>query len=64
MIYMLLAVIIPALGITFVIMISSFVGLSESAVKLIFYGLFAFAVLFQLILFGMIKSRRPNLLGD
>lgn len=64
MFYMLVAIIAPSLGITFIIVISSFVSPSELATKLVFYGLLAFAVFFQIMFLGIIKSRRPNLLGD
>lgn len=62
MFYMLIAVIVPALSVTFIIVISSFVAASESGVKLIFWGLYGCVVFFQIIFLGLIKSRRPNLL--
>lgn len=62
MFYMLIAVIVPALSVTFIIVISSFVAASESAVKIIFWGLYGAVVFFQIIFLGLIKSRRPNLL--
>lgn len=64
MFYMLIAVIMPALGITFIIVLSSFVAPSESLVKMIFFGLYGFIVFFQIMFLGLIKSRRPNLLGE
>lgn len=63
MFYMLVAIIAPSLGVTFVMVISSFVSPSETFTKMIFWGIFAFAVFFQIMFLGMIKSRRPNLLG-
>ncbi len=63
MFYMLVVVIAPSLGMTFLIIISSFISLSEFATKLVFYGLFAIVVFFQIMFIGMIKSKRPNLLG-
>jgi len=63
MFYMLLGVILPALGITFVIIISSFAGLTEQSAKGLFIGLFVFAVFAQIMFLGLIKSRRPNLLS-
>ncbi|MAG08610.1 hypothetical protein CMO89_03995 [Candidatus Woesearchaeota archaeon] len=63
MFYMLVVVIIPALGITFLIIISSFIALSESATKFAFWGLYGFVVFFQIMFLGMIKSKRPNLLS-
>ncbi|MBS3145666.1 type II secretion system F family protein [Candidatus Woesearchaeota archaeon] len=63
MFYMLVGVILPALSITFVIIISAFAGLNESGTKGIFLGLFVFSVFVQVVFLGMIKSRRPNLLS-
>lgn len=64
MFYMLIAVIMPALGITFIIVLSSFIAPSESLIKMIFFGLYGFIVFFQIMFLGLIKSRRPNLLGE
>ena len=64
MFYMLVVVIAPSLGMTFLIILSSFISLSEFATKLIFYGLFAIVIFFQIMFMGMIKSKRPNLLGE
>lgn len=63
MFYMLLAVIIPALSVTFVTMISSFVGIGETATKTVLWGLYGFILFFQIMFLGIIKSRRPNLLA-
>ena len=62
MFYMLVAVIIPTLGMTFLIIISSFISLGESTTKLVFFGLYGFVFFFQLMFIGIIKNRRPNLL--
>lgn len=62
MFYMLIAVIMPALGITFIIVLSSFVSLSEDITKAIFYFLIGFVAFFQIMFLGVIKSRRPNLM--
>ncbi|MBT3691557.1 type II secretion system F family protein [Candidatus Woesearchaeota archaeon] len=62
MFYMIVAVIIPALGTTLIMVMSSFMGLSVNATKLIFWGLLAVVFFFQLMFIGMLKSRRPNLL--
>jgi len=64
MFYMLMAVIIPTLGMTFLIIIASFVNLSGFATKLIFWSLFGTVTFFQIMFLGIIKSRRPNLLSD
>ncbi|MDO8628326.1 MAG: type II secretion system F family protein, partial [Nanoarchaeota archaeon] len=62
MFYLLAAVIMPSLGTTLVILLSSFVAMSEFAIKLIFWGMLTVTILFQLFFIGIIKSRRPNLL--
>ncbi len=64
MFYMLMVVIAPALGTTFLIMLSSFISLSEFATKLIFWGLYGIVVFFQIMFMGLIKSKRPNLLSE
>jgi|SRR3989344_4689380 len=64
MFYMLAVVIAPSLGMTFLIILSSFLALSPGATKLIFWGLYGMVFFFQLMFIGIIKSRRPNLLGD
>jgi archaeal flagellar protein FlaJ len=60
--YMLLAVIIPALSVTFLTIISSLVSLSKEISMMMFIGLFVFDILFQFMFLGLIKSRRPSLL--
>lgn len=57
MMYMMLAVIIPSLGITFLIILSSFVGLPITEV--VFLGILAFLIMFQFSFIGIVKSRRP-----
>lgn len=64
MFYMLIGIIIPALGITFLIVISSFIALSGQATKFVMYGLFVMVMFFQVIFLGLIKTRRPSLLSD
>lgn len=59
--YMLIAVIIPALSITFLTIISSMVNLPQNMIILLFIGLFVFDVLIQVMFLGLIKSRRPSL---
>lgn len=62
MFYMLMAVILPSLGITFLIILSSMLGLEETLVYILFFGIFGFVVLMQVMFLGVIKSRRPSLL--
>ncbi len=64
MFYMLVAVIMPSLGMTFLIIISSFIKLSETGTKMIFWSLLTFVIIFQFMFLGIIKSKRPNLMGD
>jgi len=64
MFYMLVAVIIPSLGMTFLIIISSFISLSVSTTKLIFWGLYGIVLFFQIMFMGIIRTRRPTLLGE
>ncbi len=61
--YMLIAVIAPSLGTTFIIVISSFIALGGTTVKAIFYGILALTVFLQIMFMGMIKSRRPSLVS-
>ncbi|MDD5192461.1 MAG: type II secretion system F family protein [Candidatus Nanoarchaeia archaeon] len=60
--YMLIAVIIPALSITFLTIISSMVNLSRFTTIILFVGLFIFVILMQIMFLGLIKSRRPSLM--
>lgn len=57
MIYMLAAVILPSLGITFLIIISSFTGLQIPT--LIFPAILVFLAFFQFFYSGIIKTKRP-----
>jgi archaeal flagellar protein FlaJ len=60
--YMLIAIIIPSLSITFLTIISSLINLNANTTTLMFMGLFVFVVLIQIMFLGVIKSRRPSLL--
>ena len=62
MFYMMIAVVIPALGVTLIMILSSFLGLTPTGTKLIFWGLLSVIFFFQLMFIGMLKARRPNLL--
>lgn len=62
MFYMLGAVIVPSLSVTFIIILSSFIALSPSMTKIAFWSLLVFAVFLQIMFLGIIRSRRPNLL--
>lgn len=60
--YMLIAIIAPSLGITFVTIISTFAGLPTETVKMVFYVLLGVTFVFQIMFIGMIKTRRPSLI--
>jgi len=60
--YMLMAVILPALSITFLTIISSMMGLERGMTMLLFFALFVMIIFIQIMFLGLIKSRRPSLL--
>lgn len=62
MFYMLIAIVLPSLGITFLIIISSLVGIEGNILQIIFITIFFFVVFMQIMFLGMIKSKRPSLL--
>jgi pilus assembly protein TadC len=57
MMYMMLAVIIPSLGITFLIIFSAFSGVAVT--EMVFYGILFALAFFQFTFIGIVKSRRP-----
>jgi len=56
--YMIFCVIFPTLGITFLLVISSFIGIGID-VEYLLLGILGFLLMFQFMLIGLIKSRRP-----
>ncbi len=58
MIYMLVSIILPSLGITFLIILSSFSGINMPTI--IFPAILAGLFLFQFFYMGMIKVKRPT----
>lgn len=64
MFYMMGAVIMPTLSITFLIVITSFINLEPFLVKLIFWSLLVFVVFLQIMFAGVLKTKRPSLLGE
>jgi len=60
--YMLIAIILPALSITFLTIISSMINMEKNTAVLVFMALYVFVVLIQIMFLGIIKSRRPSLL--
>ena len=63
MMYMMIAVIIPSLGITVMIIVSTFPGMGQLGNPTTFWGLLGGVVLMQFFFMGIIRSKRPNLLG-
>jgi flagellar protein FlaJ len=56
--YMIFAVIFPTLGITFILVISSFVGIGID-LQLVLIAIILFLLMFQFMIIGLIKSKRP-----
>ncbi len=62
LVYMMLGIIVPALGITFLIVLSSFPQIQIT--EFFFWGLLLFVGVSQFMYLGIVKSKRPTLLGD
>ncbi len=62
MFYMLIAVILPSLGVTFLIIISSILNVPEQIMQIVFFSIFGVVMFMQLMFLGLIKSKRPSLL--
>jgi flagellar protein FlaJ len=58
MIYMMMAVIFPSLGVSFLMILSSFSNVKLT--ELVFWFILGFTAFFQFIFIGLIKSRRPT----
>jgi len=56
--YMLFAVIFPTLGITFLLVLTSFTGIAFN-LEIVLIGIIGVLVIFQFMFVGLIKSRRP-----
>ncbi|MBU0762934.1 MAG: hypothetical protein KKD39_07895, partial [Candidatus Altiarchaeota archaeon] len=63
MMYMMVAVIAPSLGITMLIILSFFPGMETLSDEKVFWGLLGLTVVMQFIFLGIIKAKRPNLIG-
>jgi len=63
MMYMMIAVIIPSLGITVMIILSTFPGMERIGNEQTFWLLLGGVVLMQFIFMSVIRSKRPNLIG-
>lgn len=62
MFYMLIAVIMPILAVTFIIILSTLISLPPTLMQFMLWGLFALIIFIQIMFLGLIKSRRPNLI--
>ncbi len=62
MFYMLAAVILPSLGVTFLIIISSILNIESRIVHLMFFLIAGSVIFMQIMFLGIIKSKRPTLL--
>ncbi len=60
--YLMIGVIIPALGITFIIVVGSFPRIEIT--EIVFWGFLGGIVLMEFVFIGIIKSKRPALMGD
>ena len=60
LVYMMIAVIMPSLGVTFLIVLSAFSGLSVG--QNMFWAILVFLIVFQFMFLGIIRSRRPNII--
>jgi len=58
--YMMVAVIMPSLGVTFLMVLSSFAKIPVT--EQIFWGIIVFMIIFQFMFMGILKSKRPNLI--
>lgn len=62
MFYMLIVVVVPALALTFFVVLGSFISINESTLKALFWGMYVVVFFFQLFFLSIISSKRPNLL--
>jgi len=63
MMYMMVAVIIPSLGITMLIILSSFPGMEAIGNEQTFWVLLVGVIFMQIVFMGLVKSKRPTLIG-
>ncbi|MFT4303004.1 MAG: type II secretion system F family protein [Candidatus Woesearchaeota archaeon] len=62
MFYMIMGVILPAIGINFLIVITSFMGIDPGPIQALFWGVLFFNVMTQIVFINIIKTKRPALL--
>jgi len=61
LVYLMIGVIIPALGVTFLIVIGSFPKIQIS--EMLFWAMLGALVIAEFMFVGLMKSKRPNLMG-
>jgi hypothetical protein len=61
LVYMMLGVIIPALGLTFLVILASFPQIKLE--EIVFWVMLGGIIILQFMYLGIIKSKRPTLLG-
>lgn len=61
LIYLMIGVIVPSMGLTFLIVLGSFPKIQIT--ELVFWALLGFVVLAEFMFLGLIKSKRPNLMS-
>lgn len=59
--YMMIGVILPAMGITLLIVLSSLVNIER--INEVLWGILAMVIVMEFMYIGIMKSRRPNLIG-
>ncbi|MBM3309440.1 MAG: hypothetical protein FJY77_04220 [Candidatus Altiarchaeales archaeon] len=64
MAYMMVAVIVPSLGVTVLITLSSLPGISSKFGTNVFWGILILTIILQLQFAMIIRSMRPNLVGE
>jgi flagellar protein FlaJ len=57
--YMMVVVIFPTLGIVFLLVMSSFVGMAFD-IKMVLMGILGFLLIFQVMFIGIVKTKRPT----
>ena len=63
MMYMMIAVIMPSLGITIAIILSTFPGMEAIGNEQTFWGMLGMVIFMQFMFMIIIKSKRPNLMA-
>ncbi len=62
MFYMIMTVILPAIGVNFLIVIAAFMNLEMVVTKIVFWSVYGLILMTQFMFMSIIKSKRPSLL--